>query len=173
MDRHFIVGTAIARADSCAVVGDSIASVEGELNIFGLALLQDARDGENVEDLVDRKALVLLTLLFLFALIELFSFVDDGNVFEEGPFVSDGHFRDVGQDEVLLLAGVIEDTAEVDLRGLNLQVGEADLTLELYVLLVWVTLMRNHQLSINVVTDAVLLHSRVEIDLDRVRLILL
>lgn len=173
MDGHFIVGTAIARAYSCTVVSNSITSVEGELDIFSLSLLQDTRNRENVEDLVDREALVLLALLFLLTLIELFSFVNDGDVFEEGPFVGHGHFRNVGQDEVLLLAGVVEDAAEVDLGGLNLQVGEADLTLKLDVLLVWVTLMRNHKFSINMVTNTVLLHSRIKINLNRVRLILL
>ena len=130
--------------------------------------MEDAADWQNVEDLVDREVLPLLSFLLLRAwgLIEFVLFVKDGCVFEEAPFVSDVHLGDVGQHQVLLLAGVVEDASEVDLWRQDLQVREADLSLEEHDVLVRVAFVGNSKLSVDVIRHSVLLHAWVELDLN-------
>lgn len=99
-------------------------------------------------------------------------FVQDWGVFKEAPFVSNCHFGDVGQNEILFLAGVIEDAAKVDSCGKYLEVGKADLTLKKDSVLVRMTIMGDCHLAVYVVAHTILLHTWIEFNLHSVTSIL-
>ena len=120
--------------------------------------------------------LLLAALLLAFALVVSIDFlllVDVGRVFKETPLVRNRHFRDVSQDKVLLLAGVVENASEVDLGGQDLQVREANLSREWHEVLVRMTFMRDHKLAVDGVRDSVLLRAGIELDSNGVLVVLL
>lgn len=176
MDWYLVIRATVTTAHSSASILDTVSRVESEFHILSLTRHKHSRNRKNIEDLVDRQFLVFLasTLLLLVSIVvDFVHLIENGRVLKEGPLVSDWHLRDVGQHEVLLLAGVVQNASEIDLGRQDLKVGEADLTLESDDVFMGVAIVRDRQLAVDVIGQAVLLHSRVEINLDRLGLVLL
>jgi len=143
-----------------------MSSLEREFNIFSLATLESSTYWKDIEDLIDWQLPDLLPS-FLFRLVLLLDCIEARRVFlQEAPLVAYWHLRDVGQHEVLPLGRVVQDAAKVNVGWDDLQVGEADLTLERHNISMRMVCMRNGQLAGDVVRQSILLHAWIEVDAD-------